>query len=77
MFNVMRRVLVLSSFFYLNFIDMSNLKRFHITYFLPEKDSPTLTGVTIEAEDIVFAIIKFIIMDETPGVECIKYCIEL
>jgi hypothetical protein len=53
------------------------MKRFHITYFLPEKDSPTLTGVTIEATDMIFAINKFINMDETPGVECIKYCIEL
>lgn len=53
------------------------MKRFHITYYLENTDYPTLSGVTIEAEDMILAINIFINREDTPDIDRIKYVIEL
>ena len=53
------------------------MKRYHITYYLENcGDSPVLTGITIEAESMIFAINTAL---HTYNVKesLIKYCIEL
>ena len=52
------------------------MKKFHITFFVRLKPSPILSGVTIEAENIVEAIGRFC-NDTGKAVSEIKYAIEL
>jgi len=53
------------------------MKNFHFAYFI-ESDTPPpkLSGITIEAVNINFAMTKFLIEDLAP-VEKIKYIVEL
>lgn len=52
------------------------MKRYHITYFIDEANK-TLTGVTIEAEDMADVIREFTIIHGTARMAKIKYIIEI
>lgn len=53
------------------------MKNFHFAYFIEsETKPPKLSGITIEAVNINFAITKFLVEDRAP-IEKIKYIIEL
>jgi hypothetical protein len=52
------------------------MKKFHITYFV-ERQPLLISGKTVYAESIVYAIGKFLQMNEEVSVEDIHYAIEI
>ena len=55
--------------------DSKTIKRYHITYFLPDTDVPTLSGVTVGALNIIDATVQAINKGIT--LNTIKYILEL
>jgi len=52
------------------------MKRFHITYFLENRETPTLSGITLEALDMR-SLLKEIWERDLINIDNIKYIIEL